>query len=138
MSSKCQALSQLLAERDALVGELTRALDKVKTLKGLLPMCSHCKKIRDGQGYWQQVEVYIEHYSEAEFTHGLCRSAPGSCIRKLTRNSRMIRKSDGLARLSAGQADRSRRTAEVTAAAACRISASVVGRPVEKRTVPRA
>ena len=72
MSSKCQALSQLLAERDALVGELTRALDKVKTLKGLLPMCSHCKKIRDDQGYWQQVEVYIEHHSEAEFTHGLC------------------------------------------------------------------
>jgi ligand-binding sensor domain-containing protein len=72
-------LQDLLAERDTLVQELTLALDKVRTLKGLLPMCSHCKKIRDDQGYWQQVEVYIEDHTEAEFTHGLC----PDCIRKL-------------------------------------------------------
>ena len=79
VNDRTAELKTLLAERDALVGELTQALEKVKTLKGLLPMCAHCKKIRDDQGYWQQVEVYIEHHSEAEFTHGLC----PECTRQL-------------------------------------------------------
>ena len=59
--------------------ELHEALDKVKTLSGLLPICSACKKIRDDKGYWTQVEVYIEDRSEAEFTHGMCRD----CAKKL-------------------------------------------------------
>lgn len=53
--------------------ELREALDRVKTLSGLLPICSSCKKIRDDKGYWTQVEVYIQDRSEAEFTHGMCR-----------------------------------------------------------------
>ncbi|MFQ5575485.1 MAG: ANTAR domain-containing response regulator [Anaerolineae bacterium] len=52
--------------------ELKDALVKVKTLSGLLPICASCKKIRDDQGYWQQVEIYIRDHSEAEFSHGLC------------------------------------------------------------------
>ncbi|MBN1995524.1 MAG: response regulator [Anaerolineae bacterium] len=52
--------------------ELQTALSQVKTLRGLLPICSHCKKIRDDRGYWQQVEIYIENHSDAEFSHGLC------------------------------------------------------------------
>lgn len=52
--------------------ELQTALAKVKSLNGLLPICASCKKIRDDQGYWQQVEVYIREHSEADFTHGLC------------------------------------------------------------------
>ncbi|MCK6627052.1 MAG: response regulator [Anaerolineae bacterium] len=52
--------------------ELQAALDNVKTLRGLLPICASCKKIRDDEGYWQQVEVYIRDHSEADFTHGLC------------------------------------------------------------------
>jgi hypothetical protein len=54
------------------------ALDRVeaqrKTLSGLLPICSHCKRIRDDAGYWSQVESYVSKYSEAEFSHSLCPS----------------------------------------------------------------
>jgi phosphoserine phosphatase RsbU/P len=62
-------LQSELAER---VEELQEALTHVKTLKGLLPICCHCKKIRDDQNYWQQVESYISLNSEAEFTHSIC------------------------------------------------------------------
>jgi len=65
--------------REELIAELQEALDKVKTLSGLLPICSSCKKIRDDQGYWQQVEVYIQDHSDAEFSHGIC----PDCARKL-------------------------------------------------------
>jgi PleD family two-component response regulator len=52
--------------------QLHEALDNIKTLKGLLPICANCKKIRDDQGYWKQIEAYIEDHSDALFTHGLC------------------------------------------------------------------
>lgn len=52
--------------------ELENALSKIKTLKGLLPICMHCKKIRDDKGYWKQMEAYIHEYSDAEFSHGIC------------------------------------------------------------------
>lgn len=59
-------------ERERLIGELQAALTQVKTLHGLLPICASCKKIRDDQGYWTQVEVYVMDHSNAEFTHGIC------------------------------------------------------------------
>lgn len=62
-------LQQRLAER---VRELEQALSRVKQLQGLLPICAHCKKIRDDKNYWQQVETYIVQHSEATFTHGIC------------------------------------------------------------------
>lgn len=71
-------LQQRYEERDKLVQELQDALARVKTLSGLLPICASCKKIRDDQGYWNQIEVYIRDHSEAEFTHGLC----PDCARK--------------------------------------------------------
>lgn len=52
--------------------ELELALANVKTLSGLLPICSSCKKIRDDSGYWRQIEAYISSHSEAHFTHGIC------------------------------------------------------------------
>ena len=52
--------------------ELTRALGDVKTLRGMLPICSSCKKIRDDQNYWHQVESYLVARTEASFTHGIC------------------------------------------------------------------
>ncbi|MFC1976210.1 response regulator [Chloroflexota bacterium] len=52
--------------------ELQEALAKVKLLSGLLPICAHCKKIRDDEGYWQQVEIYVKDHSEADFSHGFC------------------------------------------------------------------
>ena len=62
-----------------LVSELGDALAKVKLLGGLLPICAHCKKIRDDQGYWTQIEAYIRDHSEAEFSHGIC----PECAREL-------------------------------------------------------
>jgi len=59
-------------ERERLIVELQRALAEVRHLSGLLPICSCCKKIRDDQGYWSQVEVYIQNHSEAEFSHSIC------------------------------------------------------------------
>ncbi|MBK7293990.1 MAG: hypothetical protein IPI84_09520 [Holophagaceae bacterium] len=51
---------------------LERLLAEVKTLGGMLPICSHCKKIRDDKGYWNQLEAYLNEHTEAEFTHGIC------------------------------------------------------------------
>lgn len=59
-------------EREKLINELQEALAKVKLLSGLLPICASCKKIRDDNGYWNQIESYIRDHSEAEFSHGLC------------------------------------------------------------------
>lgn len=60
-------------ERERLSGELQAALAaKVKQLTGFLPICSSCKKVRDDQGYWNQIESYIREHSDAEFTHSLC------------------------------------------------------------------
>jgi AmiR/NasT family two-component response regulator len=65
-------LNHLNNELQARNQELRAALAQVKTLSGLLPICSNCKKIRDDAGYWQQVEIYIAKHSQAEFSHGLC------------------------------------------------------------------
>ena len=62
-------LQQALAQR---VRELEAALSSVKTLQGLLPICSYCKKIRNDRNYWQQVEGYICEHSAAQFSHGIC------------------------------------------------------------------
>jgi hypothetical protein len=72
-------LRRLNAELETRNNELQEALIKVKTLSGLLPICASCKKIRDDQGYWLQVEVYIREHSDAEFSHGLC----PDCAREL-------------------------------------------------------
>jgi DNA-binding response OmpR family regulator len=65
------SLQQKLAER---VFELQDALSNVKQLRGLLPICSYCKRIRGDDQYWQQVEGYIADHSEAQFSHGICPS----------------------------------------------------------------
>jgi len=66
-------------EREQLIAELQEALAKVKTLGGLLPICAACKKIRDDNGYWNQIEEFIQTHSEAEFTHSFC----PDCMRNL-------------------------------------------------------
>ncbi len=67
------------AERERLIAELQEALANVKTLTGLIPICASCKKIRDDQGYWTQLETYLKQHSDAEFSHSLCLD----CMRKL-------------------------------------------------------
>lgn len=59
-------------ERETLIRQLEEALVQVKALRGMLPICAWCKKIRDDKGYWTQVEQYICDHSEAVFTHGMC------------------------------------------------------------------
>ncbi len=59
-------------ERHRLMSQLKDALDQVKILRGMLPICAHCKKIRDDNGYWNQIESYIRDHSEAEFSHSIC------------------------------------------------------------------
>jgi two-component system, cell cycle sensor histidine kinase and response regulator CckA len=66
------ARKQAEAERIALIDNLTKALDKVKMLSGLIPICASCKSIRDDAGYWQKVEAYIARHSDARFTHSIC------------------------------------------------------------------
>ena len=64
--------TQAEEQRERLVHELKDALANVKQLRGFLPICASCKKIRDDKGYWNQIEAYISAHSEAEFSHGLC------------------------------------------------------------------
>jgi len=66
-------------ERDRITLDHLAALSNIKTLSGLLPICMHCKKIRDDQGYWYQLESYISTHSETEFSHGVC----PECTKKL-------------------------------------------------------
>jgi DNA-binding NtrC family response regulator len=76
---KGQVTASLLArsmryaiERERLLRQNREALAKIKTLRGLLPICFSCKKIRDDQGYWDQIESYVMKHSEADFTHSIC------------------------------------------------------------------
>ncbi len=63
----------ILAEkkREKLINELKKALKEIKTLKGILPICSFCKKIRDDKGYWNQLEAYIDQHSDAAFVRNV-------------------------------------------------------------------
>jgi len=64
--------TRIKEERERLIEDLRKALSEVKTLRGFLPICSSCKKIRSDQGSWQQIESYIRDHSDAEFSHGIC------------------------------------------------------------------
>jgi hypothetical protein len=66
-------------EREVAIKDLEEARSRIKVLDGLLPICFHCKKIRDDKGYWNRLEDYISAHSEAEFSHGLC----PECAKKL-------------------------------------------------------
>lgn len=63
---------QAEAERDCLVEKLKKALSEIRMLKGILPFCCFCKKIRDDKGYWEKVDVYIRKHSAADISHSIC------------------------------------------------------------------
>ncbi len=77
--SEMQERLEIEREREKLIADLRAALNEVKTLSGLLPICCSCKKIRNDQGYWLQIETYVQEHSTAEFSHGIC----PECARKL-------------------------------------------------------
>lgn len=70
------------------IQELEKALSEIKTLSGLLPICASCKKIRDDNGYWNQIESYIENHSQALFSHGIC----PECAEKLYKDAKWFQK----------------------------------------------
>jgi ABC-type amino acid transport substrate-binding protein len=79
VARKTQSLRAEIMERQkaeekkiAVIAQLQRALDEIKTLRGILPLCSFCKKIRDDQGYWEQVDVYIHKHAGAQISHSIC------------------------------------------------------------------
>ena len=59
-------------EKELIIHDLNQALSEVATLRGILPLCSFCKKIRDDKGYWEQVDVYISKHSQADISHSVC------------------------------------------------------------------
>ena len=63
--------------------QLQQALDEVRTLRGIVPICANCKKIRDDKGYWSQVEEYVSDHTEAEFSHGICPDCMGKIYPEL-------------------------------------------------------
>lgn len=65
--------------QEVLINQLQESLANLKTLRGLLPICMSCKKIKDDQGYWNRLETYFQNHSEVEFSHGFC----PDCIKKL-------------------------------------------------------
>lgn len=71
---------QYSIERQKLITRLERSLKEIKTLRGLLPMCAWCGKIRDDKGYWKALEAYIREHTGATFTHGIC----PNCMKKVT------------------------------------------------------
>lgn len=74
-----RAHNRYLAERENLIADLQKALAEIKTLHGILPICSNCKKIRDDKGAWTQMETYITEHTDVEFSHGICKD----CAKKL-------------------------------------------------------
>jgi len=84
------SLQHNLAER---VAELQAALSNVKQLRGLLPICSYCKRIRGDDQYWQQVEGYIAEHSHAQFSHGICPSCYATIAAELEEAARARRES---------------------------------------------
>lgn len=77
--AEMQGRMEIERERENLIAELRLALNEVKKLSGLLPICCSCKKIRNDQGYWLQIETYVQEHSSAEFSHGIC----PDCAKKL-------------------------------------------------------
>jgi PAS domain S-box-containing protein len=63
---------KLRQEKEAIIDDLNHALFEVDTLRGILPICSFCKKIRDDKGYWDQVDTYLSKHSQADISHSLC------------------------------------------------------------------
>ncbi len=72
LSLEIEARIKTQQAKEELIDQLKKALEEIKTLKGILPICMHCKKIRDDKGYWNQIESYIHEHSDVNFSHGIC------------------------------------------------------------------
>jgi response regulator RpfG family c-di-GMP phosphodiesterase len=79
--------------------QLQQAMNEIRTLRGIIPICAHCKKIRDDQGYWKQVEVYVRDHTEANFSHGIC----PACLKEQFEELRKIGEARSQAAAKLGQ-----------------------------------
>ena len=70
--------------KEAAIVKLNGSLEEIKTLQGILPICFNCKKIRDDEGYWQALEEYVQHRTEAKFSHALCPECAGELYPEFT------------------------------------------------------
>jgi phosphoserine phosphatase RsbU/P len=87
LRARVEVGQRMVEMQDALASKaeaLRQALDQIKTLSGIVPICASCKKIRDDRGYWNQVEIYVRDHTEAKFSHGIC----PECKEKLYPRSR--------------------------------------------------
>lgn len=83
-----QTIKNELSQKEELIEQLQKALNDVKTLKGLIPICASCKKIRDDRGYWGKLEKYIVERSDAEFTHSICPECRKKLYPEITPNDK--------------------------------------------------
>ncbi|NNG01401.1 MAG: response regulator [Desulfobacteraceae bacterium] len=82
-----QDLKKRIEEEIYLNKKLQNAMDEIKVLSGLIPICSYCKKIRDDDGYWHQLEAYLDEHSQASFSHGICNECCQNLYADLDNNS---------------------------------------------------
>ncbi|MBE0618859.1 MAG: HAMP domain-containing protein [Proteobacteria bacterium] len=82
-------------EREKLIAELKATVSEIKRLRGIIPICATCKKIRDDQGSWRQMEAYIGEHSEAEFSHGICPDCRKKVEEELERDLSFLSKDGG-------------------------------------------
>jgi DNA-binding NtrC family response regulator len=82
-------------ERKRTEEELRRAFDQIKTLRGIIPICLSCKKIRDDKGYWNEVEVYVRDHTEARLSHGVCPECMLKLYSKLEQDDARAPNSEG-------------------------------------------
>ncbi len=78
LEGEIQVRKKIEDKQKKLIAELQTAITEIKTLRGIVPICSHCKQIRDDQGYWNRVDTYISQHTEAMFSHSIC----PSCLKK--------------------------------------------------------
>jgi hypothetical protein len=79
LQNEIETRKEAETKKELLIFDLQKTLEEVKVLRGFLPICSSCKKIRDDSGYWNQIETYISEHSEAQFSHSIC----PQCVEKL-------------------------------------------------------
>ena len=84
------ALREKERQQQTLISQLEEALAEIKTLKGCIPICATCKKIRDDKGYWEYLESYISKHTDATFTHGIC----PACLEKAKTEMKKLLKKD--------------------------------------------
>jgi len=72
LTEEIEARKRTEQAKDAAIRQLQSATDEIQTLRGILPICAHCKKVRDDRGAWSQIEAYIQNHSAAQFSHGIC------------------------------------------------------------------